>query len=249
MDQTEEKTKAKELETVDAEIVSTTDTSIAIAADESDTNASRERQRAVVLHILLPMSFLLVTLFGGIRFEGVSGEVMYLRPALLYLMFGAALTGLFFVAGLIRFDGWINERFPITKNTINGITLLAIYAACVQMFNSVIPEGGVMFWIVSFCFFWTLWNNLFANFDTKRLLRSLAAMFGFAFFIKYVLLTYIAAPAELGLISSILQSPGKTALTWLFGLPQFAPATGYLQFFTIVIFVVALYFLPNTTEE
>ena len=248
MDQTEERVEPKELETIDGEIVLADDVNIVVAPTE-DEKASQDQQRAIRLHILLPMAFLLVTLFGGIRFDGVSGEVMYLRPALLYLIFGAALTGLFFVAGLIHFDGWINERFLITKNVINGLTLLAVYAACVQMFNSVIPEGGVMFWIVSFCFFWTLWNNLFANFDTKRLLRSLAAMFGFAFFVKYVLLTYIAAPAELGLISSILQNPGQTALTWLFGLPQFSPATGYLQFFTIVIFVVALYFLPNTTEE
>ncbi len=249
MDQTEEKDEVQELETIDAEIVLADKSNIAVAENESESSASQEQQRAILLHILLPLAFLLVTLFGGLRFDGVDGDVMYLRPALIYLMFGAALTGLFFVAGLIRLDGWLNERFPITKNMINGITLLAVYAACVQMFNSVIPEGGVMFWIVSFCFFWTLWNNLFANFDTKKLLRSLAAMFGFAFFIKYVLLTYVAAPSELGLVSSILQNPGQTALTWLFGLPQFSPATGYLQFFTIIIFIVALYFFPNTTEE
>jgi len=160
-----------------------------------------------------------------------------------------SLVGLFFVAGLIKFDGWVSESFPITKNIINGITLLALYAACVQMFNSVIPESGVFFWLVCFCFFWTLWNNLFANFDTKKLLRSLAAMFGFAFFIKYLLLTYLAAPAEQGLIGAILNNPGQAAITWLFSLPQFSPATGYIQFFAIIIFIVALYFFPGTTEE
>ncbi|HJS51710.1 MAG TPA: hypothetical protein VJ781_07400 [Pyrinomonadaceae bacterium] len=248
MEQTEEQ-EIEKLEVIDAEPVSTTRVDGAIVPFEEEKLHSEDVQRAIRLYILLPFAFLLVTLFGGLRFNGTDGSVMYLSPALIYLIFGATLMALFFVAGLIRLDGWVSERFPITKNVINGITLLAMYAACVQMFNSVIPESGVFFWLVCFCFFWTLWNNLFANFDNKKLLRSLAAMFGFAFFVKYLLLTYLAAPAEQSLVSSILNNPGQAAITWLFSLPQFSPATGYLQFFTIIIFIVALYFFPNTTEE
>ena len=244
-----EKEKVEELEVIDAEPVATTGDESALAPFEEKRPESQDTQRAILLYILLPCAFLLVTLLGGIRFNGADGSVMYLRPALIYLIFGVSLVGLFFVAGLIKFDGWVSESFPITKNIINGITLLALYAACVQMFNSVIPESGVFFWLVCFCFFWTLWNNLFANFDTKKLLRSLAAMFGFAFFIKYLLLTYLAAPAEQGLIGAILNNPGQAAITWLFSLPQFSPATGYIQFFAIIIFIVALYFFPGTTEE
>jgi len=223
--------------------------SAAIDRYESGQDAPSETQRFVVRYIALPAAFLFVALLGGIRFSGSDGSIMYLRPALIYLIFGAGMMTLFFVAGLIRFDGWVSERFPISTNIINGITLAAVYAACVQVFNSVIPESGVLFWLVSFCFLWTLWNNLFANFDTKKLLRSLAAMFGFAFVVKYLVLPYFAAPAEQTWLNALLNNPGQAAITWLFSLPQFAAATGYVQFFVIAIFVIALYFLPQSNEE
>jgi hypothetical protein len=113
----------------------------------------------------------------------------------------------------------------------------------------VIPESGIPFWIVSFCFLWTLWNNLFSNFDTKRLLRSLAAMFSLAFVVKYVVLANLARPADQGWLDAIINNPAQTAATWLLDIPQFSAATGYLQFFTIAIFVIALWFFPNSTEE
>lgn len=231
---------------IDVPIKAGTEAIVTVDALPSD---NAERHRAVLQYLLLPRAFLLVTLLGGIRFSGVDGSIVYVRPALVYLIFGAGLMVLFFVADLIRLDGWLSEKFDLTKNLINGITLLSLYAACVQVFNSVIPESSIPFWIVSFCFLWTLWNNLFANFDTKKLLRSLAAMFGFAFVVKYLLLANISAPADQSWLNGILNNPGQSAITWLLGLPQFSPATGYLQFFTIIIFVIALYFFPNTTEE
>jgi len=213
-----------------------------------DPGKPSETQRYVFRYVVLPGAFLLVALLGGIRFSGNDGSIIYLRPALIYLIFGAALMILFFLAGLIRFDGWVSERFSIVTNLINSLTLAAVYAACVQIFNSVVPESGILFWLVCFCFLWTLWNNLFANFDTKKLLRSLAAMFGFAFVVKYLVLPYFSAPTEQSWLNALLNSPGQAAITWAFSLPQFAAATGYLQFFVIAIFVIALYFFPQSNE-
>jgi hypothetical protein len=238
-----------ESEIVDSEIVLESDEAIAtpaVAALEI-APAAIERRRALLYYLVLPLTLLLVTLLGGIRFS--SGSVVYIKPALIYLIFAAGLMILFFVANLVRFDGWISERFDITKNLINAITLFALFAASVQVFNSVIPESGIPFWIVSFCFLWTLWNNLFSNFDTKRLLRSLAAMFSLAFVVKYVVLANLAQPADQGWLDSIINNPAQTAATWLLDIPQFSAATGYLQFFTIAIFVIALWFFPNSTEE
>ena len=63
----------------------------------------------------------------------------------------------------------------------NGAVLVTLFFASAQIFNSLLPEQGLPFWIFAFCFFWTLWNNLFADFDTRKLLKSLGAMFGLAF--------------------------------------------------------------------
>ena len=239
----------KELEpqTVDSEIVLNEDGAISTLRPAALAPTDIERRRAVLYSIVLPLALLLVTLLGGIRFS--SGSIVYVKPALIYLIFGVGLMILFFVANLIRFDGWISERFDLTKNFINAITLLALFAASVQIFNSVIPESGIPFWIVSFCFLWTLWNNLFSNFDTKRLLRSLAAMFSLAFVVKYVILANLARPADQGWLDALINNPGQAAATWLLDILQFSAATGYLQFFTIAIFVIALWFFPNSTEE
>ena len=231
----------------DGDILETGDNAIEISA-ESSIEKVRAR-RAVLHHVTLPVLFLVVALIGGIRFSGADGSIVFLRPALICLVFAAALMILILRSALVRLEGWISEKFSLTQNIIDGITLAALFFASVQVFNSVIPEQGLPFWVVSFCFFWTLWTNLFADLDTKKLLRSLAAMFCLAFVVKYLLLANLTKPANEGWISSIINNPGQTAFTWLLDLPQFSAGTGYLQFFTLALFVIALYFLPPSIEE
>src|SRR5688500_10967233 len=185
-----------------------------VPTTETSPDKIRAR-RAVLYHIALPMVFLFVALIGGIRFSGIDGALVFLGPALVCLVFAAALVVLFFRAGLIRPDGWISDRFSLVQNLSNGTTLAALFFASVQLFNSLIPEQGLPFWIVSFCIFWTLWNNLFAELDSRKLLRSLTAMFTLAFAVKYLLLANLAKPANEGWISSVINNPGQTAATWL----------------------------------
>jgi hypothetical protein len=221
----------------------------AIVVAEAISPERIETRRATMNHIVLPCMLFLVALLGGIRFDGGDGSILFLRPALICLVFAAGVLILFFRAGLIYLGSWISERSSMLKNVANGITLIALFFAAVQLFNSLLPEQGLPFWIVGFCFFWTLWTNLFAELDARKMLRSLTAMFALGFAVKYLLLANLARPANESWISSIINDPGKTAATWLLDLPQFAPATGYLQFFTLAIFVIALYFIPRTIED
>jgi hypothetical protein len=195
------------------------------------------------------MAFLLVALLGGIRFSGRDGAIMFLPPALICLFFASALTVLFFRAGLIELQGWVSERLSLVENFSNSVTLAALFFASAQLFNALLPEQGLPFWIVSFCVFWTLWNNLFAALNGLKLLRSLTAMFVLAFAVKYLLLANLAKPGSEGWLSSLINNPGQTAATWLLDLPQFDPATGYVQFFTLALFVVSLYFVPRGGED
>jgi hypothetical protein len=153
---------------------------------------------------------------------------------------------LFARARLIKLDGWFSEELPVLANLANGVVLAAVFAASAQVFNSLIPEQGIPYWIVGFCFFWTLWNNLFADFDTRRLIRSLGALFGLAFVVKYLVLLNLAAPANQGWIESILQSPSKTAASWLLDVPRFSAGTGYIQFFVLALYLLGIYLLPPT---
>lgn len=220
------------------------------ASDLAVPPASHETvgQRYVIRYVLLPMIFLSVALFGGMRLSSPDSSFVFLKPALICLIFAAVLMALYFRSGLLSFVGWFGEDLSSLKNVANAAVLASLFAATTQLFNSLLPEQGVPFWIVAFCFFWTLWNNLFADFDTKKLLRSLGGLFGIAFVVKYLVLANLAAPAGRTWFERIIENPGQEAMTWLLDLPRFSAGTGYIQFFVAGLYLFGLYLLPRSTR-
>jgi hypothetical protein len=87
------------------------------------------------------------------------------------------------------------------------------------------------------CFFlWTLWTNQFSNFDARRLLRSIVVLFGTAFVLKHLLVSGLYAPE-----GGFLRRIASTLLQGIaIDIPAFAPLTGYISFFALAIYVVAL---------
>lgn len=210
----------------------------------SDTS----RQKSIRLYLFVPFIFLTVALLGGLRLASPGNEFVFWKPALLCLILAVVLLVLFVRVGLIVVDGWFNEEFPTLKNVANASILVTLFAASVQLFNSVMPEQGLPFWIVAFCFLWTLWNNLFADFDNKKLLRSVVALFGFAFVAKYLILANLTAPASESWLRGIIENPAQEAFTWILALPKYSAGTGYIQFFTVLLYFAGLFLLPQNTR-
>lgn len=235
-----------ELETSDEE-----KTKISIKKEiQNPTAASRKaKTKDQLQYIFVPLIFLTVALLGGLRLKMPNSDFLFLKPALICLIFAAVMLVLFVRAGLIKIDGWFSEEFTMLENAANGGVLISLFAATVQIFNSLIPETSLPFWIISFCFFWTLAMNLFAEFDTKKLVKSLGALFGIAFFTKYLLLGYLTAPVSEGFWKGILENPTQELLTYLFDLPRFSAGTGYIQFFTVIFYLVGLFLLPQKLSE
>jgi hypothetical protein len=184
-----------------------------------------------------------------LRINAAGNAFLFLKPPLVCLIFASILLILFFRANLLKLNGWFSENFSSTKNLANGCVLLALFFASTQIFNSLLPEQGLPFWVVAFCFFWTLWNNLFAEFDTKRLVQSLGGMFALAFVVKYLFLANLTAPASKSWIQGIFENPTQEAFTWLLDLPKFSSATGYIQFFTLVFYLIGLFLLKPEVDE
>jgi len=227
-----------------------------LAVNKSADVALRKRavvvasnQISLVRYLALPFLFLTVALLGGLRLSGIDSSFIFLKPPLLCLIFAAIMLVMFFRARLLILDGWFSESFSLLKNLANGAVLLTLFAATTQLFNSLIPEQGLPFWIVAFCFFWTLWNNLFADFDTRKLLRSLGALFGLAFVVKYLVLANLAAPDGRSWFERLTENPGQEAMTWLLDLPRFSAGTGYIQFFAAALFLIGLFLLPASTND
>ena len=201
------------------------------------------------IYLLLPFIFLTVTLLGGLRLGTPNNDFIFWRPALFCLISAAILMVLFFRARLISVEGWFSEDFSALKNVANGAVLVTLFAASVQIFNSLLPEQGLPFWVFAFCFFWSLWNNLFADFDVRKLLRSLGAMFSLAFVVKYLLLVNLTAPASESMLQALWENATKEIITYVLNLPRYSAGTGYIQFFTVVFYLLGLFLLPNSSKS
>ena len=215
---------------------------------EKKTGAVQKR-RLYAFYVYLPLIFLTSALLAGLRFSLIESTLIFLKPSLICLVFAAMEMGLFAKANLIDLRCWFSEESPLLGNFANGMVLASVFIASTQIFNSLIPEQGVPYWIVTFCFFWTLWNNLFADFDTRRLVRSIGALFALAFVIKYLILLNLSGPANQTWIDSILQSPSKAAAAWMLDIPQFSAATGYVQFLAVGLYLLGLLLLPSSPEQ
>lgn len=195
-----------------------------------------ERNRALLHFIVMPTILLTVGLLGGLRIDAQTRQFVFIAPPLVTLVLAILLGSLFVRAGAIDLHHWLAIEQPTLTNLSHLLTLMALFFASAQAFNSVLPESGLLHWMFSFFFLWTLWTNQFSAFDARRLLKSLIVLFGTAFVLKHLLVSGLYAP-EGGWIRRI-------ASTLLQGIaidvPAFAPVTGYVSFFALALYVAGL---------
>lgn len=191
--------------------------------------------------VLLPLLFLTVALLGGLRVGAETRTFIFVAPPLVTLLLAILLMLLFVRGGLVRFQQWVGSDLPPLTNVSHIWLFVTVFFASAQAFNSVLPERGLFHWLFSFFFLWTLWNNQFSSFDARRLLRSLAILFGTAFVLKHLLLSSLYSPQD-----GWLKRAAGTLLQGALGsldTPSFAPATGYIAFFTLILYVGGLIIL------
>lgn len=203
----------------------------------------RTRNRALLRHVLLPTVFLTVALLGGVRVGADGGAFVFVPPPLVTLVMAVMLLSLFARGGALRVGRWLSAGNGTAENVSHALTLVALFFASAQAFNSVLPEAGLPRFVLSSFFLWTLWQNQFSNFDPRRLLRSLAALFGTAFFVKHVLLASLHAPGG-GWLARLAASALEGVTLGTLGGTPYAPATGYVSFFALALYVCGLALLP-----
>jgi hypothetical protein len=212
----------------------------------SQTN--RSRNRALVDFVILPFLFLTVALLGGLRIGAESRAFIFIAPPLVTLVLAVLLMLLLVRGGLLRFHQWVGNDFPPLTNIAHIWMFITIFFASAQAFNSVLPERGLLHWLFSFFFLWTLWNNQFSSFDARRLLRSLAILFGTAFVLNHMLLASLYSP-EGGWLKRVAGALLQGVALGTLDAPSFAPATGYIAFFTLALYVAGLILLGFTANS
>ncbi|HYH85677.1 MAG TPA: hypothetical protein VEX60_09350 [Pyrinomonadaceae bacterium] len=208
----------------------------------------RTTNRALVRFILLPTIFLIVALLGGVRVASETGALVFVAPPLVTLILAVMLLALFARGGAVVLGRWLSADNAAAANVSHALTLGALFFASAQSFNSVLPDAGLLRWVLSFFFLWTLWQNQFAAFDARRLLRSLIALFGTAFVIKHVLLASLYAP-DGGWLKRLAGALLEGVTLGTLEGQAFAPATGYISFFTLALYVCGLVLLPPAPDD
>jgi len=206
------------------------------------STTNRSRNRALVDFVVLPFLFLTVALLGGLRISAGSRTFVFIAPPLITLLLATLSMLLFVRGGLLRFDQWVGSDLSPLTNVAHVWMFVTIFFASAQAFNSVLPERGLFHWLFSFFFLWTLWNNQFSSFDTRRLLRSLTILFGTAFILKYILLASLYNP-EGGWFNRIAGTLLQGITLSSLDTSAFATASGYIAFFTLALYVAGLILL------
>jgi hypothetical protein len=138
----------------------------------------------------------------------------------------------------------INASRSAMANLNGLVVIITTFLASAQVFNLVTPETGLPRLLFSVFFLVLLLNTLAASPDRVRVLRSLVVIFGFAFVMKFVVLTALSDPTG-GMLKrallALLEGVTLGALTQ----GTFRESTGYVAFFTIALFMIGVGLLPS----
>jgi hypothetical protein len=191
--------------------------------------------------VYLPVLLLTVVLLGGIR---VSDRLTFTPPPLFALVLGVMLFGVL-IRGRVLAPERLMSASRSTIANVNGLVVVAAtFFSATQVFNLVIPESGLPFLLFNVFLFVLLVNTMAGSHDRISVLRSLAVVTGAAFILKFVVLAALSEPGETALKRVLLAMLEGVTLGTLTQ-PVLHPASGYIAFGTLVLFLIGVAMLPS----
>ena len=195
--------------------------------------------------IVLPLVFLTVTLLGGLR---VADSVAMLPPPLFALVLSVLLVGLLVRCGALAPNRLVHSSRSMLANLNGLIVMFAAFGASAQAFNVATPESGAPRILFNLVYLVLLANTIAAAPDRVRVLRSLLVIFGSAFVVKFVVLAALSHPAA-GPVTRVLQALFEGVTLGSVTQQIFHPATGYIAFGTLMLYLFGLVLLPAADRD
>jgi hypothetical protein len=191
--------------------------------------------------LFLPLALLTVALFGGLE---PGRPAPFMPPPLFALVLAVMLFAALVRSGALVPERLVHDSRPSLANANGAVVLLALFGATTQVFNLLTPRSGLPLVGVSAFLFVLLLNTLVASPDRVRLLRSLMVICGSAFVLKFVILAGVSDP-EGGRTKRVLVALFDAATLGTITQEPLPKISGYIAFFTIVLYLVALALLPG----
>jgi hypothetical protein len=192
----------------------------------------------------VPLVFLTVTLLGGVH---IADRVEFVRPPLSALVLAVLLLSALIRCGAVAPQRLMHPARSPLQNVSGATVLITLFSASVQAFNSVTPLLGLPRIVVIVFLCVLLLNTLAASTDRTHGLRSLAVIFGSMFVLKFIVLSALSDPAGGWLKRVLLATVEGVTLGTLTQQPL-APATGYIAFLTLALFLAGLALLPRRDD-
>ena len=191
--------------------------------------------------VQLPILFLTVLLLGAIQ---IADRVELRLPSLFGLVLGMVFLGLLARSGALAPERLMHPTRRRLAN-LNGLTVIvSVVLAAAQAFTLVTPDFGLPRVLVSLFLLILLLNTLAASPDRPRVLRSLLVILGATFTLKFVVLAALSGPAD-SRLARVLQVLFEGVTLGAVSQEVIHPATSYLAFATLVLFLVGLALLPG----
>jgi len=195
----------------------------------------------------LPMTFLSVSLLGGLRIDA-AGRFGFAPPPLMALVLAVVLVAVLFRAGAIVPAALVHPARPGLANASGLAIVLALGAATAQVIATLTPDGGLLTLVFDVAWLVLFGNTLAARPDRRRLLASLLVIFGAAFVVKYVILSALYAPDSSFMKRAVMALLEGVSLGGLAYQPP-GPATGYVAFAAVLLYVGAVAALPQAAAS
>jgi hypothetical protein len=196
--------------------------------------------------ITLPVIFLTVAFGGGLRVSASTHQLVFLPPSLMALVLALLLLGALVRTGTLIPDALMHTSRPSLANTSGLLVLVTLFFAAAQVFNTTTPEVGLLQFIVNLFFLLLLWNTVAAQPDRRRMIASLIVVFGGAVGVKYGVLAALYDPAG-GLTKRVLMTLLEGVTLGGLTYQATAPVTGYVAFFSVLLFLIGVTLLPQQT--
>jgi hypothetical protein len=193
--------------------------------------------------LFLPLAFLTVALFGGLE---PGRPAPFTPPPLFSLVLAVMLLAALVRSGALLPERLIHDSRTSLANANGAILMLALFGATTQVFNLLSPRSGLPLVAVNAFLFVLLLNTLVASPDRVRLLRSLMVICGSAFVLKFVILAGLSDP-EGGRTKRVLVALFDAATLGTITQDPLPEISGYVAFFTIVVYLIAVAALPGAT--
>jgi hypothetical protein len=190
--------------------------------------------------VLLPVLFLTVALLSIVD----PGAARISAPSPLSLVLAALLLAALIRGSALAPEALVRSTRAALANLNGVVVLMTLFGASAALLTRLTPRTGLPALVVDVFLIVMLVNTLVVLPDRVRLLRSLAVILGATFVLQFVLLASLADPSA-SRTSRVLMALFDIATLGTVSQEPFHPASPYMAFAAIVIFLVGLATLPH----